>query len=391
MNATPRKIRHGLIVACLLLLLTGCREELSSQYGQQDDKSVNGFDVLASMFREADNRVYTVRRRLTPRLREKADVLVWMPDNYAMPTFDEQMWLESWLEERGGRVLVYIGRDYDSAPEYWRRTLAVAPADKQAEFQRRLMEAEAEESARRSELPATAYCGWFIHTKDNLPWNATPPKKPKANQLSGEPQWVQGVDAAQLDLKFASHIDPPFEADVLLALDQEIVVSRQAFDADDGTQSELIVVSNASFLTNLALVNHQHRKLAASLVAEVGSERDVYFVESDARGLNLAEDTDPQESPGSQSGLEFLIAPRLSNTFLHLLALGIIFSFSCWPIFGRPRSEVSTHETDFGRHVEALGDLIEKRGDKAHAEKILQHYQQQVRDKSGGQRSAASR
>ena len=59
--------------------------------------------------------------------------------------------------------------------------------------------------------------------------------------------------------------------------------------------------------------------------------------------------------------------PPVDLVLLHLALLGVIFCFSRWPIFGRPVEESTTYEADFGRHVIAMGELLERTGDVHYA------------------------
>ncbi len=132
---------HSQLVRCLLvllLLLAGCQTspQISQEYGRRrgNDRgqSVNGTGVLAHMFEQAGFRVSSWRR-LSPKL-EKDRVIVWAPDDYSLPTDAQIDFLEQWLARGGeadpgnGRTLVYIGRDYEAAVDYWRQLLPTASA-----------------------------------------------------------------------------------------------------------------------------------------------------------------------------------------------------------------------------------------------------------------------
>jgi hypothetical protein len=71
---------------------------------------------------------------------------------------------------------------------------------------------------------------------------------------------------------------------------------------------------------------------------------------------------------------------------LHLAVVGIILCFSRFPIFGRARDLEPSGVSDFGRHVQALGELLQRSGDTAHAAARLSHYQQLTRPDSGAAR-----
>ena len=132
---------------------------------------------------------------------------------------------------------------------------------------------------------------------------------------------------------------------MLLESEGDALVWREDFSG-----SQLIIVANGSFLLNLQLVNHEHRKLAASLVREIGPEQHVVFLESE--GDPTVSDKDPEaRMPTSTQFLE--VAP-FDGILLHLALVGISFCFCRWPIFGRPRQEPGVALSDFGEHVSSL-------------------------------------
>lgn len=406
--------RLTMLVALSMLTLTGCMDDhVPTDYGKHDTRSVNGTDVFASMFTAAGHKVRFARRRLNERIRQRADCIVWVPDSYHLPTTAEQEWLyDDWLTQKSGRTLMYVARDYDAGPEYWKKMLQGAPADKVAEMRRRLGEAQTDAEARRAKMPTQIDCDWFRFIPAGAPvtpGSNAPAKEDKkddksgSTRLQGKPIWKADIDPAKLEIKVASKLDPVFDADVMLQLDGDVLVSRQRVVTEDGGSSQLIVVANGSFLLNLGLVNREHRKLAARLVTEIadasftpplaapsGSKttpttaatnvKQVYFVESDDNGLELLTDENPAEIPEDQKWPP----ERLRTTFLHLAALAIILIISRWPIFGRPREENTQHESDFGRHVEALGDLLARSGNQGYAQGRLDHYQKTMQGDGSG-------
>ena len=68
--------------------------------------------------------------------------------------------------------------------------------------------------------------------------------------------------------------------------------------------------------------------------------------------------------------------PPMDVILFHLCLLGILFCMARWPIFGRPRDPEREAPSDFGKHVDALGELLERTGDKNFASSRLLHYRQ---------------
>jgi hypothetical protein len=144
-----------------------------------------------------------------------------------------------------------------------------------------------------------------------------------------------------------------------------------------GSTSQLITVVNGSFLLNLPLVNHEHRKLAGKLIAATTPEGHTVFLESGERDPQiLAEEPDADYGPG----LKYFEVWPLGPIVLHLAVLGIIFCFARWPIFGTPLLLPAAPASDFGKHVRALGKLLSRTKDKAFAASRVEHYQAKKRE-----------
>lgn len=361
------------IAAALLLLGSGCREDIQTGYGLRKSyasESVNGTGVLGEMFEQAGHRVLSWST-LTPKLRERADVIVWFPNDFEVPPVAVRQWLEEWLDGAGARwspdgssrprTLIYVGRDFDAAPLYWSKIRRLAPADQRAEIDQRKAKALNDYLNARPAQPGLQDARWFT-----LDPNA---KTRQVRRIQGDSQWTEGIDPAKLEIELRSRFKPSEYAEVLLESDGDMLVSEESWD-----NGRLIVVTNGSFLLNLPLVNHEHRKLAGQLVTEVGpAPQTVVFLESYAGGPPIR-DTDPSLSP--PTGLEIFNLWPTSWILLHLAAAGIIFCFARWPIFGIPLEPEPAGLSDFGKHVDALGELYGRTGDESFARARIAQYQQ---------------
>lgn len=353
----------------LLLCLAGCSRSLDTIYGQRQGSgakdSVNGTAVLGEMFEHAGHRVSSWGV-LSPRLHNKADCIVWFPNDFRPPSKEVCEWLEKWLEAEPGRTLIYVGRDYDAAPWYWRHVLPQAASEQRQLAQDELSAAEREYSYQRRKIAKSKSCRWFTI-------DSTPPNR-HVQKLTGETVWTHGIDAAKTDIDLRSRIAPK-DADALLRSGEDVLVSRRRYD-----DSQLIVVANGAFLLNLPLVNHQHRKLAGKLIAAVGdSGQTVVFLESDSHGPPIR-DKDP--TPEAVNG--WIVFNRWPTNWilLQLAVVGILFCFARWPIFGRARTPAPPSSSDFARHIEALAELMKRSRDRAYAmERILNYRQKAERDK----------
>ncbi len=363
----PRKSSlHLLLCACLLA--AGCGQDIQTQYGRRKGPeagaSVNGTAVLGRMFEQAGHRVFSWYL-LSPRL-HRADCIVWFPDDFKPPSKKVRDWLENWLTAESGRTLIYVGRDFDAAGWYWKHVKPGAPKEQTAEILRRAGRDKADFRLARLKMPEKEDCQWFaVESKD---------RPRKVARLRGEPEWLEGLDQAGLDIALGGRLIPRPEAETLLESDDDVLISRQEFG-----DSQLLVVANGSFLLNLPLVSHEHRKLAGKLIDAAGpSPRMVVFLESRSGGPPIR-DTDP--TAGMPSGLEIFNVWPTNWILLHLAMAGIIFCFWRFPIFGRPREPEPAARSDFGKHIRALAELLARTRDRSHAMTKLQHYRQTTRPK----------
>ena len=375
----------ALLLAIALCCVVGCDEDenIPSNYGQQSGPqgagSVNGIGVLATMVEQAGNSV-TAAAQLSPQVEQGADVIVWAPDDFAPPTSTVQNRLDKWLNAKRGRVLIYIGRDYDAEVTYWHKIRPLAPANQLPEVDRRIAAAEQRfDQERDANLKNDTTCPWFDIDAS--------PQRRSVRKLAGP--WSTGIDPTKADIELGAHLDPPSNAEILLESDGDALISRQWYNGyssgfgrmgGNPGDSQLIVVANGSFLLNLPLVNREHRKLAAKLLAEIPAKSRVLFIESGPGGPAVTSDEEPPEAETPYAVLTFW---PLNWIFLHLGALGLVYVFFCWPIFGIPRDRPADSTSDFAKHVNALGGLMRATRDRAFALTRLNYYQQHVRTDVG--------
>jgi hypothetical protein len=191
--------------------------------------------------------------------------------------------------------------------------------------------------------------------------------------LAGSPDWLKGVDPSKVQIELHGRLvplavnDDGTEVETLLESNGDALVTRQVVG-----EGQVIVVTNGSFLLNLPLVNHEHRKLAGSLIDEIGENRRVVFLEASGSPEVL----DEEPTANVPSTLDFLGVYPFNYVLLQLAVAGMIFCFARLPIFGKPRDDQPTQLSDFGEHVSALGELLAKTGDRHYAASRLAHFQQ---------------
>ena len=368
-------ICNSLRLAAVVLLCivtagcSGCSDGIETPYGQRAApgaaSSVNGTAVLAEMFEQAGHQVIS-RARLTPRVRENADCIVWFPDSFGAPSPDVCEWMEDWLYEQPGRTLVYVGRDFDAAGFYWQKVLPDVPAEQQKEVRRRLAKAQTDFQTARGGVSASTGCDFFTIDGQYRPR--------KVRSLSGDPRWVEDVDPSKLEIELCGRFTPSDFADVLLESEGDALVTREWWD-----QGQVIVVTNGSFLLNLPLVNHEHRKLAGQLIEDVGPPgQNVVFLESRWGGPPILDEEPTVKLP---TGMEIFHEWPANWILLQLSIVGILFCFWRFPIFGRPLTPRPEGTSDFGKHIQALGELLQQSQDRAYAMTRILHYQQTTRQR----------
>jgi hypothetical protein len=299
--------RALLFLFVVLTPLAGCRrpDRINDVYGKRRSTegadSVNGVGVLAEMFDAAGWRVSTWKR-LSPKL-EEATAIVWAPDSFSPPSPEARAWLEKWLTDESGRTLVYIGRDYDAAVAYWRDVLPKSPPQQFHETARRLALAQSRHDQERLAMPEKEYARWFTAQRNGSPRQVQELSGPWAEWLdAGKSEIVVGgvLDVAKVEDRPAGDTtEPPAYQEVLLESGGDVLI--QSLSEDNWYTSEILVVTNGSFLLNYPLVNHQHRILAARVVDRCGDPAKVYFLETGRFGPNISDQDSESDYP---TGLE---------------------------------------------------------------------------------------
>lgn len=376
---SARTIRAGNVLALFSLLLlsfSACSDseedaELDTDYGAAEGSgvsSVNGLSVLANLFAEAGHEVVSVGR-LSPRVEEAADVIVWAPLDFLRPDDETTAWFDRWLAAAPHRTLIYIGRDFDAELVYWRKVRKLASEKELPEVRQRYDEARQRFLDERTMLALQGRDWHWFDLSPSLQYK-------QATELSGDSRWLSGVDPAEVEIELFGRIHPqdgyPPSSVLLKSGDDNLVIRQRRGNG------QVIVVANGSFLLNLPLVNRQHRKLAGALINEVGFERRVVFLETGggSGGGNVSQEDPEAEQP---TIFKFFWVYPLNFVTLGFLILFIIAVFALWPIFGRARHDRPRRLSDFGQHVTALGDLMKKTRDQNYALGRLAHYHQNVR------------
>ena len=375
------------LLAVLAVLVAGCgQQEIEGTYGRRrgadGEASVNGTSVLARMCELAGAKVQS-RSYLSPSA-DNFDVIVWFPDDFKPPSDEPLKFLEEWLYRGRGKTLIYVGRDYDAASDYWQKVLPGVPPEQGVEVLRRLAQARAQHARARSATPDAKDGRWF-RVRGDAPRVYVGRRQETTAPLRG-PWAADGrLQPSELDLVVDARLEPlkyPPQDDYGGQLSSEIWLAAGSVPLvwqitnpywnDGPNNGQIIVVNNGAFLLNLPLVEYEHRKLAGKLIAACGPDPEkVLFLESGAGGVSVHE-----EEPGASypTGFEAFTVWPLNAILLHFVFLGLIVLACRWTVFGRPRQLPRPPVSDFGDHVEAVADLLARTQDHAYAQNRLAEY-----------------
>ena len=396
--------KRVLLLMVALLLFSGCAKiqtDLPTTYGKRSGSaasSVNGTKALSEMFREAG---YWVRSysAVSPNLL-RHDVIVWVPDSVIGPDDEFRDVILNWLNEDEGRTLVIVGRDFDAAIQYWDEVLPKVPPEKKLDAMRqRALAIESFDETRNTFLQEGDY--YFYKLERDVPRRV-------ARNLTGP--WAEGIDASKTNIVLRSKMEPatrkslyadrdesengesPVEmiddVDVLLGTGEEAIVARLG---SEYSANQIILVNNGSFLLNLPLVNPEHRKLAGKLVNQCNQVDydldEVAFLETEY-GVPIRSADD---SADGTSGWEWLSRWPLNMVGLQMAWGLIVLCFALYPIFGRPKRLPAAETSDFKKHIDSVGDLLEATEDYGYAQLRLQQYQQVMKGDAVYRRSKTRR
>jgi hypothetical protein len=367
-RASPRAV---LALACLVA--SGCSPGLDTSYGHLRGASVNGTGAFAEMLRGRGHEVRAAVR-LTDELNDWADVIVRFAPYPGPPEQEEAGWYARWLDEGPERSLVYIPYDYNALADYWSDVLAHLPKDAAASLRTRAEKLRDRAKAWTDHIPrrpkeVAGATDWFA---------VIPASRPPAPCKRLQGPWADGVDASQAAVPVHETLKVDAET-VLLACGKDKEALAMEWTRYKGSQ--VLVLANASFLLNAALMNPARRPLAGQVVDWVGDgPQRVAFVE----GLNVL--GGGPEAPSIWRILERVASIRW--VAVQMLVLGLAACLARAPRLGRPRPEPPSGADRPAAHAEALGALLARAGHAGDARAILDAYRRWRYPARTGQQSS---
>ncbi len=375
---------HSTLGLLVLANVIGCgdgKERPLDNYGASNAynrKSVSGLTV----FRELCEQRKLLTNELTS-LSERSyrfDAIVWVPKDFRLPNEREIEWFDHWLSQHPGRKLIWVGRDYSPASHYWEKaTESSAPEDRRTY---RLEQAYAEsdfELARIQSAPKQK-CEWFEQRLEkNIGRRVEKFEGPWANPIDADKSdiYLRGEllptkDSPSNASRNGSRDDLPGIQTLLASSDGSPIVS--SISHQYWGNSQLILVANGSVLMNEAITNRGNRQIAERLIDQCSPKGRIGFLSNNGdTKIHLPSDAqDPK-------GFEWLRVWPLSLIAIQGLFVGSIALLAMLPIFGRPQRLPSPSTTDFGKHIEALGDLLAQTRDRNYALQRIADYFRDVR------------
>ncbi|MDB5342279.1 MAG: hypothetical protein JWP89_656 [Schlesneria sp.] len=344
---------HSIVAVGLTLFLCGCSETLKTSYLDPQGKSINGIAGFVELVKSTGREVQ-VWQAISPRLKEDVDAVVIFQSEFDQIPNDRIANIRQMLRESSIQTVVIVIRDSDCEIDYWRQVAGMAElSDKD--------KTTADESMKRArrDLKLEAF-------KEFEPENGFYGLKraDRTNQPDVIPVNIETEDEPiQVSAKWPLNrqLDHSDDTVILWSTGDESLLTEDLYF----TGQQVLVLASAAPLLNGGLVDPGNRQLAEELVKYLPEGKVVVTLSSRWSDGSFAE---------SPSIWHFLrVHPHGWIFGQTLLALALF----CWwklPIFGRSKVAVNTEGVRFGRHIEALGALLQRTRDAAFARQLLRDW-----------------
>lgn len=370
----------SMLLVILLAASSGCRHQLSTEYGyskgRSGTQSINGFGTLRQAF---EQNAWSSRdlHRLNDRL-QGLDALVWTPTVHKADETEAVDWLENWLDERP-RTLVYVLPDMGSELAYWDSARELAPAEQRVEYRRRYAQALTQIMTRWS---TGAYDLQDNSAVIERPWFRS------ERRLGLSPGW-------EITSQAGTGVSEVWQSEPLVeTADGRTLVMRITCDDWENAvslhpaaehSSQILVVAGGSLVSNFALTTSIGHDVAKSLIAHTdataaGTSKRIGFLRSGPEGVVVNDADDPP----TRSGMELLTVWPLSLITMHLALIAIVACLVVLPIFGRPRRVKERSSSDFADHIQAIAALMYRTGGEEYAAARISEYFRRIRGETAG-------
>ena len=353
------KIGLALFTAWLGLVLPGCTARLESRYADHRGASINGVASFIDILRQSGRKV-DVWPGVSPRMEMEYNTVIVFQSNYEQ--LPEKLCLEIQDLMNGGTVnkLVLVVRDSDVAVDYWRQI-----RDRSESSPKDIVEAGRSYDASLALFAANSQSEFDAKTGT---WYGLKRVDRAADQITKSIECHSESGSFSVDARwpFNRRLEPPDSAEILWHSGDDPLLTLE-----ETASGVVIVLGSATPLLNGGLVDAGNRRLAAEFVRWIPkSDRVAVAVSS-----RWIDDSD-LDSP---SMVQFLKVHPNGWVFGQAIVALLLFCWWKFPIFGRPRRTTRSETARFGRHVEALGNLLRRSGNVKFA-------QQRIRDWHGTQK-----
>lgn len=396
------------VIACFFLtlwmLISGC-SRLETEYGRtvgvSGKTSIAGFGVL----REFYHRNGWTDRTLS-RLNERVnnvDTIVWTPNAEQPLSSDATDWFEDWLA-RGDKTLIYVLKDHRTEYEYWKQASRLAPPPQRLEYRRRLARAKIARDRNLLARPGKISNGWFTAVPLNPPALVQSVQGSWSESLTGFDDSFEleyqvrefdrtadmAVGGPAVPTPWGTPLDySPSDLNVNFAgllKNQDGIPIVTEITHDSWPESQILVVSAGSLLTNFGLTKPGSQNLAAMLLAESGRGTDgatpkVGFLASGPEGVQVSS-LNPEAA--RSAGLDLFRQYPLNVVTMHFIVLLVLVLLMLYPIFGRPQRIPPRPTADFAAHIDAVAGLMRRAGGLQYAKTRISEYLVRVRGETDG-------
>lgn len=405
-----RSAGPALLLCCIVLLSGGC-SRLDTQYGKSTGRagkrSLNGFGALRALYEIHAWEARSISR-VGPRL-DKLETIVWTPSVNTPLSGEVTQWFDQWLAN-DGKTLVCVVYDGGAEAAYWRQAARFATPLQRLEYRRRAARAEIAQLQEFLQQPVPESNGWFQISKRPFPLPMGPPSGPWAPEASAPQRGSAPSSASDTDLaattaihyeiaafdasqkpaatpgalmpwmKVVERSEVETQLEPLLESATGLPVVMRVRSPDWG-DSQVLVVSAGSLLTNYGLTQPLGRSLAHRVVTASGPPGQVGFLTSDWSGIGVSSALDGRPR---KSGMELLTVWPLSLVTIHAALLGLVVCLILMPIFGRPRNPRQHSQSDFTDHLDAVAGLLARAGGDQYARHRISDYMRRVRGETSG-------
>jgi len=173
-----------------------------------------------------------------------------------------------------------------------------------------------------------------------------------------------------------SAFDQIFDSQVLLESEQGEPLVFQLTHPERLGKGQILIVANGAPLLNASLIHPSYLGVGKLIVQACLPAKRIALLNYNDSGLQIYEG---EEADLRGAGLEMLLTWPLSAITMSAALLGIVALAYLLPILGRPQELPSETVSDFGMHVEAIGQMLHETGDHAYACSVISDYFRTVR------------